>query len=181
MSDGGIFMFSAAALNTPKGYQMVTPTLPSNEVLQELGRFALRLGQLEHLLKLIYKRSHENVSLDDSLELTISLGTLLNGTHMGKPVEFKGLLHLAKNNQKLASVKTQLGQATRLSRTRKRYLHNGIGRALSGKFVVLDGKGMIEDTIEEPKMREELAQASSLAESLFSELNAKISPTKMEE
>lgn len=176
MSDGGVFMFSAAAL--PKGYQMVTPMLPSNEVLQELGRFALRLGQLEHLLKLIYKRSHENVSLDDSLELTISLGTLLNGTHTGKPVEFKGLIHLAKDNQKLASVKPQLDRATSLSRTRKRYLHNGIGRTLNGKFVFLDGKGMIEGTIEEPKMREDLAQASTLAESLFSELNAKIPPTK---
>jgi hypothetical protein len=147
---------------------------------KNFGRFAIRLGQLEHLLKLIYKRSHENVSLDDSLELTISLGTLLNRTHGGKPVEFKGLIHLAKDNQKLASVKTQLDQATGLSRTRKRYLHNGIGRALNGKFVVLDGKGMIEDTIEEARMREDLAQASTLAELLFSEINKKI-PPKIEE
>lgn len=55
-------MFSAGAFHTPKGYQMVTPALPSKDVLEELGRFAIRLGQLEHLLKLIYKRSHENVS-----------------------------------------------------------------------------------------------------------------------
>jgi hypothetical protein len=36
MSDKGLFMFSAGAFHTPKGYQMVTPALPSKDVLEEL-------------------------------------------------------------------------------------------------------------------------------------------------
>ena len=51
------FLVSAAAVDAPKGYQIVKPTLPSKEALESIGRAVIRLGQLEHLLKLIYKRT----------------------------------------------------------------------------------------------------------------------------
>ncbi len=60
--------------------------LPSKEVLQEIGRAAICFGQPEHLLKVIYKRSDKNVSLDSSLEILngSSLGALLNGIRRGR-------------------------------------------------------------------------------------------------
>jgi hypothetical protein len=175
MSDEG-FMVSAAAFDAPKGYQMVKSTLPSKEVLQAIGRAAVRLGQLEHLLKQIYKRSDKNVSFDDSLDLEFSLGALLNGAHGGKPMEFEGLIHLAKRNQELASVSDQLRRAVGLSPTRKQYLHNGIGENSHGEFVFMaSGR-----TIGESTMCAELNKASTLAESFFLEINTKI-PPKMEE
>lgn len=176
MSDEG-FMVSAAALDAPKGYQLVKPTLPSKKVLEAIGRTAIRLGQLEHLLKLIYKRSDKNVSFDDSLDLEFSLGALLNGAHSGKPKEFEGLIHLAKRNQELASVSDQLRRAVDLSSTRKQYLHNGIGKNSRGEFVFLTSGR----TIKEATMCAELDQASTLAESLFLEINTKIPPTTLKE
>lgn len=182
MSDD-VGMFSAAAFKhdikpPAKDHQMVDwRPLPSNDVLQALGRVAIRLSQLEHLLKLIYKRSDKNVSFDESLKLKISLGSLLNGTHGGKPVEFKGLIRIAESNPQLALVKDQLRQALDLSPTRRQYLHNGIATNSGGKFVGLDSPGEIE----EAKMRDQLNAASTLAESLLSELNKKIPPHMSEE
>jgi hypothetical protein len=58
----------------PKDYQTAELLpLPSKEVLQEIGRAAIRFGQLEHLLKVIYKRSDKNDSLDSTLAVMGSL------------------------------------------------------------------------------------------------------------
>ena len=94
-------MFSAAPMNIlpQENYQMVSwKPLPSDQVLQEIGRLAIRLGQLEHLLKLIYKRTDSTISFNDSLDLTFSLGALLDGVHGGKIVGFIGLRKLAERN-----------------------------------------------------------------------------------
>ena len=43
-----------------RDYQMAKLALPSKEVLQEIGRAVVLFGQLEHLLKIIYKRTGQN-------------------------------------------------------------------------------------------------------------------------
>ena len=66
----------------PKDYQTAELLpLPSKEVLQEIGRAAIRFGQLEHLLKVIYKRSDKNDSLDSTLAV------------MGSLISSRGWLH----------------------------------------------------------------------------------------
>lgn len=154
----------------PKDYQTAELLpLPSKEVLQEIGWAAIRFGQLEQLLKVIYKRSDKDVSLDPSLEKSNggSLGVFLNGIRRGETVEFEGLRKLAQSNSQLACVQYELSQAEGLSKTRKRYVHNGIGRIAGGNFVFLH----TGEPIEESKMCAELGAASTLAESLLSEIN----------
>ncbi len=145
--------------------------LPSKEVRQEIGQAAIRFGQLEHPLKVIYKRSDKNISLGVGLER-------LNGCTLGALlVELKGLINLAKGNPPLASVKDQLSRVRDLSKPRKRYLHDGTGRNSSGEFFFLH----TGEQIEESKMFAELVAASTSAESLLSELNTKLPASKMED
>jgi hypothetical protein len=142
----------------PENYQTAELLpLPSKEVLQEIGRAAIHFGQLEHLLKVIYKRSDKNVSLDSSLGKLNggSLGALLNGIRRGETVEFEGLINLAKSNPQLASVKDQLSWVRDLSKPRKRYLHNEIGRNSGGELFFLH----TGEQIEESKMFAELVAA----------------------
>jgi hypothetical protein len=160
----------------PKDHQMAQMSLPSKEVLQAIGRATIRFGQLEHLLKLIHKRSGQNIALDASLEKLDggSLGALLNGIRYGEIEKFEGLRKLSQSNSQLACVQDELSQAEGLSKTRKRYVHNGIGRIAGGNFVFLH----TGEPIEESKMCAELGEASTLAESLLSEINKKVPPTK---
>ena len=164
----------------PKDYQFaeLLPLL-SKEVLQEIGRAAIRFGQLEHLLKVINKRSDKNVSLESSLEKLNggSLGALLNGIHRGEIEKFEGLIKLAESNPQLASITDQLSRVLDLSKTRKRYLHNGIGRNSGGEFFFLHTGEPIEDS----KMYVELVAASTAAVSLLSEINEKVPALTSEE
>ena len=178
MSNGG-FTVSAAACHAPKNFQMAKASLPSQEVQQAIGRTAIRFGQLEPLLKLIYKRSRNNISLEACLEKLDggSLGALLGGIRYGEVEKFEGLIKLAESNSQLASALEELKQAEGLSKIRKRYVHNGIGKTSDGKFVFYH----TGELSEEDKMCEELDQASTLAESIFLSLNTKIPPPKSEE
>src|SRR3954469_3290637 len=103
MDDGG-FTVSAAAFHAPKNFQMAKPSMPSQEVQQAIGRAAIRFGQLEHLLKLIYKRSGNTISLETCLEKLGggSLGALLGGIRYGEVEKFEGLIKLAESNSQLA-------------------------------------------------------------------------------
>ena len=47
------FTVAAAAFDKPKDFQIGKALLPSKEVLEAIGRAAVRFGQLEHLLKLV--------------------------------------------------------------------------------------------------------------------------------
>jgi len=150
---------------------MVELGLPSNEVLREIGRVAVRFGQLEHLLKIIYKRSGQNILLRTILKLKVTLGGLLTGAKdFGESMKFDGLMNLAKGNPQLASILDELNQARGLCETRNKYLHNGIGINANRKFVFLNsGK-----ELEESEMITELDHASKLTEVLLSEINKKI-------
>jgi hypothetical protein len=88
---------------------MAQTSLPSKEVLQAIGRAAIRFGQLEHPFKLIYKRSGQNISHDASLEKLDggSLGALLNGIRYGEIEKFEGLRKLAQSNSQLACVQDE--------------------------------------------------------------------------
>jgi hypothetical protein len=172
------FTVAAAAFDKPKDFQIGKALLPSKEVLEAIGRAAVRFGQLEHLLKLVYKRSGNDISLKASLEKLDggSLGALLNGIRYGEIEKFEGLKNLAKSNPQLACIQDHLDQADGLSKIRKRYVHNGIGVIPDGRFVFMD-TGV---TIEESQMVDELDTASTLAESLFSEINKKVPPKSKE-
>src|ERR1044071_981971 len=117
MNNGG-FTLSAAAFHAPKDFQMAKALLPSQEVQQAIGRAALRFGQLEHLLKLIYKRSGNNISLEVCLEKLDggSLAALLGGIRYGEVEKFEGLIKLAESNSHLACVQEELKQAEGLSK-----------------------------------------------------------------
>ncbi len=72
-----------------RDYQMVELALPSDKVLQEIGRAVVRFGQLEHLLKIIHKRTGQDILLRPALELKITLGGLLTGAKdFGETIKF---------------------------------------------------------------------------------------------
>ena len=158
-----------------RDYQMAELALPSKEVLQEIGRAVVRFGQLEHLLKIIYKRTGQNILLRTVLKFKVTLGGLLTGAKdFGETMKFDGLVNLAKANPQLTSILDQLNQASGLCETRNKYLHNGIGRNSNKTFFFLNsGK-----ELEESEMIRELDHASKLTEILLSEIHRKIPVAK---
>ena len=170
------FEVSAPPLREPepkKDHQMVNLILPSKEVLQEIGRTLVLFGQLEHLLKLVHKRTTKNMPLHAVLQLKVTLGGLLTGAkEWGDAMRFDGLIKMAEENPQLASIINQLKKANTLVSTRNRYAHNGIGRKSNGKFVFLNSG--IE--LEESQIIRELDDASQVIERLLPEINSKIPP-----
>jgi hypothetical protein len=160
---------SAGAYAT--GHQMVTCSLPPDEVLLEIGRATVRFGQLEHVLKLIHKRTTPGMLLRMVLNLKVSLGGLLRGANKwGESIEFEGLLKRAEENPQLASIHDLLTRASGLVETRNKYLHNGLGRTAQGRFVFMKSG--------EPVELGNLQAASELTEQLIYEMNKKIPPPR---
>ena len=158
-----------------RDYQMVELALPSDKVLQEIGRAVVRFGQLEHLLKIIHKRTGQNILLRPALELKITLGGLLTGAKdFGETIKFDGLINSAKVNPRLTSILDQLNQARGLCKTRNKYVHNGIGKNSNKKLSFLNSG----EELDEAEMIRELDQASKLTEILLSEIHRKIPVAK---
>ena len=163
-----------AYVHRPKAdHQMAELELPSKDSLQEIGRAVIRYAQLEHLLKVVYKRTEQDMPLAAVLKLKFSLGSLLNGaTEWGERKIFAGLIKVAEKNTRLHSILDQLKQAQGLCTTRNKYAHNGIGKGTDKKFFFL----ATGEKMEETSLIKELSDASKLIEDLLSEINKKIPP-----
>ena len=81
---------SCAGSSGGEAYQITTLELPPAEVLMAIAQAVVLFAQLEHLLKIIHKRTDNTIGLDEVLDLRLSLGTILNGSNtLGKEVKSK--------------------------------------------------------------------------------------------
>jgi len=166
---------SSLVSNNPR--LVLIPDVPSGEVLEAIGHAVVLFAQLEHYLKVIYKRAIGG-SLPDILDQRSedSLGGLLNGvTNRGKDKDFVGLQKLVDDNATLRSVKDQLKKASECARVRKKYLHGGIARQESGNTWVFLKSG--EET-SEAQIIPELTQVSNDIRNLIKEIQEKIPTPK---
>jgi len=152
------------------------PDIPSREVLEAIGHVVVLFAQLEHYLKVIYKRATGG-SLPDILDERgeDSLGGLLRGVTNRGDKNFDGLLKISEHHSLLRLVTPQLQKAYQLVPIRKRYVHGGIARRTSDlKWMFL--KSTQETS--EAQIIPELQQASNDIENIIKEIQEKIPTPK---
>jgi hypothetical protein len=138
-------------LQEPSSHQIVSLlVLPSEAVVREIGRAVILFAQLEHFLKVIYKRAIPGATLPEVLEERSgdSLGSLLNGVRdRGEAKNFDGLRLIAKrNDSRLASIRELLTQADALLKVRKKYVHHGLAGQANGNFCFLKSGEEVQES-----------------------------------
>jgi len=158
--------------------QMVfIPSIPSQEVLEVMGRAVFLFAQLEYYLAVMYKRAVPGASLPEIIEQRQedSLGSLLNGvTERGGKKNFQGLLKIS-GNAMLDSVMPQLKKTNELLQIRKRYVHWSCARRTSDHKWAFLKSG---NETSEAEIIQQLKQAADDIEKVIAEIQNKIPTPK---